>query len=155
MKRLIKNRKGTAEVIGTLLFIVILLFFFTNVYLWHDTATKDMNEMYVKKMNAGMQISNSGSTVTVTATGSNVILSRLWIDTSSAHVYANLQPFNLSLAPGVANALTITIGSGKVNSDGSVNVHYASGSITVNYTLPQNQTPTFTIVNTLGITTST
>ncbi len=52
LKRLIKNRKGTAEVIGTIMFIVILLFFFTNVYLWHDAATKEMNDMYVEKINA-------------------------------------------------------------------------------------------------------
>ena len=51
-KRLLRNHKGTAEVIGSVLFIVILLFFFTNVYLWHDAATKEMNDMYVEKLNS-------------------------------------------------------------------------------------------------------
>ena len=49
--RLLKNKKGTAEVIGSVMFIVILLFFFTNVYLWHDAATKEMNQMYVDRIN--------------------------------------------------------------------------------------------------------
>ena len=52
IKRLLKNKKGTAEVIGSVMFIVILLFFFTNVYLWHDAATKEMNDMYVQKLNS-------------------------------------------------------------------------------------------------------
>jgi predicted transporter len=56
LRRLIKNRKATAEVIGSIMFIVILLFFFTNVYLWHDAAVKQMNDLYVNKMNAGMEV---------------------------------------------------------------------------------------------------
>ena len=50
MRIFIKNRKGTAEVIGTIMLIIILLFFFTNVYLWHDAATKDANQLYVKQI---------------------------------------------------------------------------------------------------------
>ena len=102
MKRFRKNRKGTAEVIGTIMFIVILLFFFTNVYLWHDAATKDTNELYVKKMNAGMSISfDDNNNVTLTATSSEITLSRLWIDTGSvsggsSHVYVNWTALKLS-----------------------------------------------------------
>jgi hypothetical protein len=56
MKRLLNNKKGTAEVIGTVLFIVILLFFFTNVYLWHDAATKEMNTFYTEKINSPISV---------------------------------------------------------------------------------------------------
>ena len=49
IKRLLKNKKGTAEVIGSVMFIVILLFFFTNVYLWHDAAVKEMNDLVRSK----------------------------------------------------------------------------------------------------------
>ena len=57
IRRLLKNKKGVAEVIGSVMFIVILLFFFTNVYLWHDAATKEMNDLYVQKINSPITIS--------------------------------------------------------------------------------------------------
>ena len=94
MKRLIKNRKGTAEVIGTLLFIVILLFFFTNVYLWHDAATKDANQLFLEKINSTFKIEQAAGTIVVTANGgSDITLSRLWIidNTLNVHYYANLE----------------------------------------------------------------
>jgi len=156
LKKLFRNRKGTAEVIGTIMFIVILMFFFTNVYLWHDAATKDMNELYVKKMNAGMSISfdSSNNQVIVKATASDVKLSRLWIDTSSIHVYANL-PLNLYVAPGDTNALTFTFNNpAPPNSDGSVIVDSPNGN-TINVRCAYDQSVRFTIVNTLGITVST
>ena len=71
-KRLLRNRKGTAEVIGSVLFIVILLFFFTNVYLWHDAATKEMNDLYVEKLNSLIKVnvlSTSPLVLEVTNTG--------------------------------------------------------------------------------------
>jgi hypothetical protein len=52
IKRLLRSKKGTAEVIGSVMFIIILLFFFTNVYLWHDAATKEMNDFYSQKLNS-------------------------------------------------------------------------------------------------------
>ena len=94
MKKLIKNRKGTAEVIGTMLFIVILLFFFTNVYLWHDTATKDANQLFLQKVNSTFKIEQVAGSIVVTANGgSTITLSRLWIidNTLNAHYYAKLK----------------------------------------------------------------
>lgn len=84
-KKLIKNRKGTAEVIGSIMFIVILLFFFTNVYLWHDAATKEMNDSYVEKINTPITISladNSQLNVTNKG-GSDATLTMLWVDIQS------------------------------------------------------------------------
>ncbi len=159
-KNFLCSRKGTAEVIGTIMFVMILLFFFTEVYVWHDSNVKEMNDLYVKKMNAGMQINyfSQNNSATVTATGSDVTLSRLWIDTNSSHVYANLEPFNIHPEAGDSHAVTITfINDGNPIPDGAggfyVNSDYdqPSNTITIHY-LPQD--PTVTIVNTLGIATS-
>jgi hypothetical protein len=85
-KRLLRNRNGTAEVIGSVLFIIILLFFFTNVYLWHDAATKEMNDMYVQKLNSPISatISDNGdgsySINIINNGGVDAALSRYWVD---------------------------------------------------------------------------
>jgi hypothetical protein len=89
IKRLLKNKKGTAEVIGSVMFIVILLFFFTNVYLWHDAATKEMNDMYVQKLNspivATVSIENGQHSLVVTDKGGvDATLSSYWINLKSA-----------------------------------------------------------------------
>ena len=88
MFRLMKNRKGTAEVIGTIMAIVILLFFFTNVYLWHDAATKQMDNMYVQKMNTPITLSlgpGNSSLIVTDKGGSDATLAVLWIDVESAN----------------------------------------------------------------------
>jgi len=84
--RIFRNKKGTAEVIGTIMAIVILMFFFTNVYLWHDTASKQMDEMYVDKMNTLINVSltaGNSSLVVTNIGGSDVQLAMLWIDIES------------------------------------------------------------------------
>jgi hypothetical protein len=86
MLRVIRNKKGTAEVIGTIMFIVILMFFFTNVYLWHDAASKQMDNMYVEKMNTQITVSLTGGNSNLTVTnigGSDVQLAMLWTDIES------------------------------------------------------------------------
>jgi hypothetical protein len=87
--RLLRNRKGTAEVIGSVLFIIILLFFFTNVYLWHDAATKEMNDMYAQKLNSPIAITVSNPqtnqyTLNITNKGGvDATLSWVWINEKS------------------------------------------------------------------------
>jgi archaellum component FlaF (FlaF/FlaG flagellin family) len=91
LKQLLKNKKGTAEVIGSVMFIVILLFFFTNVYLWHDTATKEMNDLYVQKLNSPISIvvtqnaqNNQQYYINITNKGGvDATLSNLWINEKS------------------------------------------------------------------------
>jgi hypothetical protein len=100
MKKLLKNTKGTAEVIGTVLFIVILLFFFTNVYLWHDAATKEMNELYVQKINSQISASYDPITKIISVTnngGLDAVISGLWLNVQSASSVpdSNHQFFNL------------------------------------------------------------
>jgi hypothetical protein len=84
IKRLLKNKKGTAEVIGSVMFIVILLFFFTNVYLWHDAAVKEMNDFYGEKINSPISIkaydSVNHALVIENSGGADAIISSYWID---------------------------------------------------------------------------
>lgn len=81
-RKFITNKKGTAEVIGSVLFIVILLFFFTNVYLWHDAATKEMNQLYVDKVSSPITVSLFDSThLSVTNQGGiDTSLSMVWVN---------------------------------------------------------------------------
>jgi|GEM_PF-841396 hypothetical protein len=156
LEHFLMDRKGTAEVIGTIMLVMILLFFFTNVYVFHDLAVRQSNDLSVKKINAGMEIdyvmdeNNLVTGITVTAKGSEVILSRLWID----HVYANLESRNIQLKPGDANAVTFTFDTGAANSDcrGGWFVTFDpqdSNNIIVHYSLPTD--PKFVVVNTLGV----
>ena len=71
LKRFMINRKGTAEVIGSVLFIIILLFAFTNIYLWHDNATKTMNTLLSEKLNSQIQVYWSNDTVESTLVVTN------------------------------------------------------------------------------------
>jgi hypothetical protein len=104
-KRFLKNRKGTAEVIGTMMFIVILLFFFTNVYLWHDAATKDANQLNLKQISATFsirQIQPGSFSINVSAVGSDIVLSRLWIiDANGNHLYADVNDNSNRVAAGI------------------------------------------------------
>ena len=158
MKRLIENRKGTAEVIGTIMFIVILLFFFTNVYLWHDAATKEANQLYLEKINSTFKIEQTGETINITANGgSDISLSRLWIvnntangpDTLDQPLYADLGGANL--AAGMS--FNITFENGKPSLTGQV-AEARSGDIITVYYVPSSSV-TCTVVNTLGVAEST
>ena len=98
------DHRGTAEIVGTVMFLVILLFVFTNIYLWHDNVTREMNGMLAEKMNSpvsiklyfkvveglvGLDITNNG--------GFEVGLSRLWLITVTHHSPVDL---DLRVAPG-------------------------------------------------------
>jgi hypothetical protein len=156
MKHLIKNRKGTAEVIGTMLFIVILLFFFTNVYLWHDTATKEANQLFLEKVNSTFKIEQTGdNTINVTANGgSDITLSRLWIadNTLNApygeHYYADL---NVTVAAGESLNITFSTEESNYNPASPVGVgSLQNSSMQVNY-YPPGYSVTVAVINTMGI----
>jgi hypothetical protein len=152
-KKFLRNRKGTAEVIGSVMFIVILLFFFTNVYLWHDSATKEMNEMYVKKMSSSFTILNYGANLTVKADGgSGITLSRLWIIDQSGgvtrHLYADLR--NANVTAGDSFTIKFSTSTNPPNPTEYVSSSNVNGkTITVNYA-PQTNVK-YTIINDMGI----
>jgi len=118
IKRLLKNKNGTAEVIGTVLFLVILIFFFSNVYLWHDAATKQMDDLFVQKINSPITISimdnsnlmnNYYPSLNVTNRGGmDATLSVLWVDVQSANSaisydgYYNLTQQNIVVSAGLS-----------------------------------------------------
>jgi archaellum component FlaF (FlaF/FlaG flagellin family) len=89
LRRLLRCRRGTAEIIGSVMFLLIMLFFFTNVFLWHDNATREMDDALAEKMNSlvSIQVVNENITKTGGALqlkitnngGVGVELSRLWI----------------------------------------------------------------------------
>jgi hypothetical protein len=118
IKRLLRNKKGVAEVIGSVMFIIILLFFFTNVYLWHDAATKEMNDLQVQKIHTNIDASihfvgiNGVLKVTNNA-AVDVSLSTLWVNQKSAPGFpdAKHQSFDLNnvvIAPGDSFQHSIT-----------------------------------------------
>ena len=106
LKRVLNCRKGTAEIVGSIMFLLILLFFFTNVYLWHDTATRQMDDVIADKMNSPVSIqivtmSPSGGVVNVTNNGGvAVALSRLWITTTEVHKPIELERQNIWVSAG-------------------------------------------------------
>jgi len=53
---MLKNRRGTAEIVGTVLFLVILFFFFSNVFLWHNQVTREMDGLVGDKMSSAIKI---------------------------------------------------------------------------------------------------
>lgn len=70
LKKLWRNKKGTAEIVGTALFLVILVFFFANVFLFHDRASREMDQVIADRMNSAVQLvtgSGSGNLVPCTA----------------------------------------------------------------------------------------
>jgi hypothetical protein len=90
-KKFLRNRKGTAEVIGSVLFIVILIFFFSNVILWHDVNVSKMNDLNSQKMNSQITIDysdgESGKLLIVTNVGGvDAVLSRLWITSDQKYL---------------------------------------------------------------------
>jgi hypothetical protein len=101
-RRLLVSRTGTAEIIGSVMFLLIMMFFFTNVFLWHDNATRQMDGVLSEKMNSVVSIQavnlnvTEGLTLSVTNNGGvGADLSRLWIITGlgsgqESHKYVNL-----------------------------------------------------------------
>jgi hypothetical protein len=133
LDRLLKCRRGTAEIVGSVLFLVILFFFFTNVYLWHDQATRDMNNVVLDRVNSAVeleieQLPLSGSYVLQVTNkgGVGFSLSRLWVIKSDDHNYADLMGGQIWLDGGESVNITLIDGSPQFESDGSYKVDFNS-----------------------------
>jgi hypothetical protein len=106
--RLFNNQRGTAEIVGSIMFLLILLFFFTNVYLWHDVATREMDSVLADRMNSPVSIQIVGSmgpTTRLNVTnkgGVSVALSRLWviITEDNNHYPIDLEGQNIWVSAG-------------------------------------------------------
>lgn len=141
LKRLLNNRKGTAEIIGSVLFIIILLFFFTNVYLWHDSATKEMNDIYAEKMNSPIDVVLMTNPYALNVTnkgGVETTLSMLWVtEKSTTPNQPDLRHLNYTITNKIVPA-----GS-------SVNVTLTGINPNVLYD-PSGKYVTFKVVTTVG-----
>jgi hypothetical protein len=133
LNRLLRNRRGTAEIVGSVLFLVILFFFFTNVYLWHDQATRDMDNVILDRVNSAVDIEPlSGYVLQVTNKGGvGFSLSRLWIIKSGDHNYANFTGGQIWLDGGESVNIELIAGPAQKESDGSYRVDFSSDPIAV------------------------
>ncbi len=140
LRRFIRNKKGTAEIIGSVMFIVILLFFFTNVYLWHDAAVKEMNDLYVQKINSPIVASVSYSAtynrfeINVTNSGGvAATISRIWANIKApAPNLPDLDHLNFTRSGNVAPGYSI--------------IEY----VTLPYALPVGSPIEFKVITTIG-----
>ncbi|MFA5365206.1 MAG: hypothetical protein WC325_08515 [Candidatus Bathyarchaeia archaeon] len=136
LSKLLGDRKGTAEIVGSVMFLVILLFVFTNVYLWHDSATREMNTVLAEKMNSPITVTVDGAGTGLNVTnngGFEVGLERLWLVTDSGHYYAELGQFNVRIAAGERIHLLFTTGT--ANSDGTVKAIMNGDTVLVYYSV--------------------
>jgi hypothetical protein len=81
------------------MFLLIMMFFFTNVFLWHDRATREMDGVLSEKMNSlvsiqvvNMDASKGPMVLNVTNNGGvDAYLSRLWIIDGQGHNFVDLE----------------------------------------------------------------
>jgi hypothetical protein len=129
LSRLLRSRSGTAEIVGTVMFLVIVLFFFSNVFLWHDQATRENDALILDRVNSQVSIENATGDPTpgwlkllVTNNGGvGFSLSRLWIieknATEQKHDYWDVEKIPISarwLSGGASMNVTLLVGSGEV-----------------------------------------
>ena len=146
LSKLLGDRKGTAEIIGSVMFLVILLFVFTNVYLWHDNATREMNTVLAEKMNTAVSIEVNDDKTGLVVTnngGFEVGVSRLWLvnvtsGSATDHVYVDLEPLNVRIAAGATIKLAFG-GSIVFNPDGSIPASLSGDDVTIWYPAPDHE----------------
>ena len=140
LRRFVKDKKAASEIVGTALFLVILFFFFTNVFLWHDQVTRDMDQIISDKKNSAIRVeaySNASNHVWLKVDnigGLTVTLSRLWITSDTYHYFADLEPDSVHIEAGRHVNITFvneTI-SGQ-SSMGEVGASSNTGSVIVQY----------------------
>ena len=150
LRRFLKDKKGASEIVGTALFLIILFFFFSNVFLWHNQITSKMDQVVADRMNSGIRMDVFSAEPDIWLTvdnvgGLDVCLSRLWIITDDEHLYAD---FGLDVVHvGAGRQLNITISNvtGPVT-DGRVQVFGDLDPIVVQYQPPVGYTTVFRMI---------
>jgi len=147
LRRFLKDQKGASEIVGTALFLIILFFFFSNVFLWHNQITSQMDQIVADRMNSGirMDVFSNDTDIWLTVDnvgGLDVSLSRLWIITNVTHLYAD---FGLDVVHvGAGRQLNITLLNMTIGND--VDVTIDSDSIVVEYPHPPGVTVVFRMI---------
>jgi hypothetical protein len=151
LKKFLNNRKGTAEVIGSVMFVIIIMFFFSSVYLWHDQATRQMNTVFSDKMNSPVSLGVVDGGLVVTNNGGvDVVLSRLWINDATGHIFAsleNVEGHQILVAAGTKRTLALGNSTQYIGDGSSIKVEWGS-PVTINYA--PTGTAVFKILTTLG-----
>jgi len=150
LRRFLKDQKGASEIVGTALFLVILFFFFSNVFLWHNQITSQMDQVVADRMNSGIRVDVSSNNDTIWLTvdnvgGLDVSLFRLWIITNVTHLYADFGLDVVHVGAGRQLNITISNETGPV-SDGRVQVIGDSDPIVVRYEPPVGYTVVFRMI---------
>jgi hypothetical protein len=130
-KRLLNNKKGAAEVVGSVMFIIILLFFFTNVYLWHDAAVKEMNDLYAEKLNSQISIigydSSSDSLLVKNNGGVDATIECFWIN-HGIHIISDTTPDYQKVVRAGSDPLSLPL-NGAYGGSGVIEVVTTTGNI--------------------------
>ena len=161
--RFLKNQDATAEIVGTLLLIIILIFFFGNVFLWSNEVNKISDQIKWDKMNSPIRIdpiyqgtSEIFSHFEVTNLGGvDASLSRLWILNSSNtgdendHIFADLEPLEVWVSAGKKRLITLS-SLNIINPNGSLNATLSSSEIIINYKPPAGFPLSFKILTNTG-----
>lgn len=149
LRRFLKDRKGASEIVGTALFLIILFFFFSNVFLWHNQITSQMDQIVADRMNSGIRMDVFYNETDIWLTvdnvgGLDVSLSRLWIITDDTHLYAD---FGLDVVHvGAGRQLNITIDNMTDPVSDEVQVDDDSDPIVVRYKPPVGSTVVFRMI---------
>ena len=167
LRRFLKNRRGASEIVGTAMFLVILVFFFSNVYLWHDQATREMDQVVGDRMNSGIRVEVTLDDDdlpllplelrVVNDGGLDVTLSRLWIITDDYHLFADFEfadfesadfgPMDFPVAVGRYENITLSGETVSGKMEGSVRVRVSvGGSVIVDYGPPPEATVVFRVI---------
>lgn len=139
LRRFRRDRRGASEIVGTALFLVILFFFFTNVFLWHDQVTREMDQVVVDRMNSGVRVDVFSNETAVWLKvdgvgGLGVSLSRLWIVTDGYHWFADFEDFSVYVAAGGHRNITLRLeGENSADEQGRVDVSVVGDSVFVDY----------------------
>ena len=152
LRRFSKDKTAASEIVGTALFLVILFFFFTNVFLWHDQVTRDIDQVISDKKNTAVSIEAFSNTTNVWVKinnigGLDVTLSRLWILTNDTHYFAHLDPHNIHVAAG--RHMNITFANVTRYSPMKALGLRVNGSVLVYYEQPLGKTVTYRVITRL------
>ena len=119
MKKLLKNQKGTAEIVGTVLFLVIVIFVFSNVFLWSNSVTQQVSTVNGDKLNSPIEMVSSldfpgQDALKVSAVGGrDVQLIRIWIVKvgSNSHSYIDLNMFSSKIGVSAGSYMYVILGN--------------------------------------------
>ena len=117
MKPLRKSRKGTAEIVGTVFFLIILIFVFSNVFLWYNGVSQQVNTVMADRVNSPVDMEVTYEILGVDALkvsavgGRDVRLLRIWIIEVNENTHAEINHSYIDFKEQLPNELWVASGS--------------------------------------------